>query len=165
MATVQVTRSRSIQMEAFMRYTTRQNGFTLIELMIVVAVIGILAAVAYPSYQEHIRQARRADAQTALLELSQFMERYYTTNGRYVDGAGNRPALPFTQSPKDGAPKFYDLSFDNAGIANQATAYVLQAVPIAGSAMATDACGSLRITNTGVRTRTGTLDANRCWRN
>ena len=57
-------------------------GFTLIELMIVVAIIAIIAAVAFPSYQEHVRKTRRADAQTALLELSQFMERHYTANGR-----------------------------------------------------------------------------------
>lgn len=143
----------------------RSQGFTLIELMIVVVIVGILAAVAYPSYQEQIRQARRADAQTSLLELAQFMERFYTVQGRYVDGAGNRPALPYTQAPRDGATKFYDLSFNETGIANGATAFVLQAVPIAGGVMANDGCGTLRLSNTGVRTRTGALAADRCWRN
>src|SRR5690606_38472416 len=81
-------------------------GFTLIEVMIVVAIIGILAAIAYPSYQDHVRKSRRADAQTALLELAQFMERHYTTNGRYLTSANAAPALPFSEAPKDGTTKF-----------------------------------------------------------
>ena len=84
-------------------------GFTLIELMIVVAIIGIIAAVAYPSYQEYVRNAKRADAETALMELAHFMERYYPANGRYVDGDGDEPDLPFTQAPRDGGTKTYDI--------------------------------------------------------
>lgn len=148
----------------FRNKNRRARGFTLIEVMIVVVVVGILAAVAYPSYQDYMRQARRADAQTALLELAQFMERYYTVQGRYVDGSGNRPGLPYTQAPRDGATKYYNLSFNNTGIANQATAFVLQAVPIAGGLMANDPCGTLRLSNTGVRSRTGALALERCWR-
>lgn len=78
------------------------RGFTLIELMIVVAVIAIIAAIAYPSYMDYVRQSRRADATVALLELAQYMERYYTNNGRYTDGDGNYPALPFDEAPRDG---------------------------------------------------------------
>lgn len=136
------------------RFVRKQAGFTLIELMIVVAIVGILAAVAYPSYQEHVRKARRADAQTALLELGQFMERYYTANGTYVGAA-----LPFDEAPKDGATKFYDLSF-SAG--PTATTYTLQAA--VKGAMAGDACGSLRIANTGAKTKTGSADISLCWR-
>ncbi len=138
---------------------SQERGITLIELMIVVAIVAILASVAYPSYQEHVRKARRADAQSALLELSQFMERYYSTNGRYVDGSGNAPALPFTEAPKDGTTKYYDLSF-SAG--PTATTYTLQAAP--KGTMAGDGCGSFRITNTGLKTRTGALSVAECWR-
>ena len=74
------------------------RGFTLIEVMIVVVIISILAAIAYPAYQSQLQQSRRIDAQTALLELAQYMERYYTTNGSYTGAT-----LPFTASPKDDA--------------------------------------------------------------
>lgn len=141
------------------RSIARYNaGFTLIEVMIVVAVIGILAAIAFPSYQEHVRKARRADAQTAMLELAQFMERHYTANGKYLTAANAAPVLPFTAAPKDGATKYYDLSFTAAPTAN---AYTLRAVP--KGAMASDSCGTLSITNTGVKSQSsGTLAE--CWR-
>lgn len=126
-------------------------GFTLVELMIVVAVIGILAAVAYPSYVEYIRQARRADAQSALLELAQFMERRYTTSGTYV--AGDDCSLPFTSSPRNGATAFYTLS-----AVCDASTFTLTATrtgPMAG-----DDCGDLTLTNTGLQ---GASSAD-CWR-
>ncbi len=134
-------------------------GFTLIEVMIVVAIIGILAAIAYPSYQDHVRKSRRADAQTALLELAQFMERHYTTNGRYLTSANAAPALPFSEAPKDGTTKFYDLGFTATPTAN---AYTLQAVP--KNAMANDSCGTLTLTNTGAKGQKAGATLAECWR-
>ncbi|WP_275097935.1 type IV pilin protein [Sedimenticola hydrogenitrophicus] len=136
------------------------RGFTLIELMIVVAVIGILAAIAYPSYQEYVRKARRADAQAALLELTQFMERFFTVNSRFVNTDNSQVVLPFTESPKDGGTKYYDLQFV-AGTATTTT-YTLEAVP--KNAMAGDGCGSLRVNQAGVKSRTGSMSADQCWR-
>lgn len=136
-------------------------GFTLIELMIVVAITGILAAIAYPSYQEHIRKTRRADAQTALMELSQFMERHYTANGRYLNADATAPTLPFTEAPKDGATKYYDVGFP-AGTAPTANAYTLQAVP--KGAMAGDVCGTLTLTNTGAKGQAAGQTQATCWR-
>ncbi|MEN8177074.1 MAG: type IV pilin protein [Pseudomonadota bacterium] len=127
------------------------KGFTLIELMIVVAIVGILAAIAYPSYVEQTRKARRNDAQGVLIELAQYMQRFYTENNRYdQDLGGNAVAVPaaLAQSPRDGATKFYNLSFQ----AVAANTFTLQAVPIVGGAQDGDTCGTMTYSNTGART-------------
>lgn len=139
----------------------KSRGFTLIETMFVVVIIGILAAIAYPSYGEYLAKARRTDAQAALLELAQFMERYYTVNGRYVDGDGDPPALPFVEAPKDGGTKAYALGFVAAV---SATAYTLEAVP--KGPMSGDRCGSLRLSSIGVKSIAGAhagVTPDQCW--
>jgi len=135
------------------------RGFTLIEMMVVVAIIGILAAIAYPSYQEHVRKARRADAQAALMELAQFMERHYTANGRYLTAANAAPTLPFAEAPKDGSSKFYTLSFTATPTAS---AYTLQAAP--KNAMANDSCGTLTLAHTGAKGQKAGATLAECWR-
>ncbi|WP_331000013.1 type IV pilin protein [Pseudothauera nasutitermitis] len=134
-----------------------QRGFSLIELMIVVVIVGVLASIVYPSYQEHVRKTRRADAQAALMELTQFMERRYTTNGRYGAAGCAGVALPFTRSPKDGGTVFY-----NIGIVCNADTFTLTAVPT--GPMANDACGNLAMTHTGARGRSGGAPMELCWR-
>lgn len=138
----------------------RLQGFTLIELMVVVVVIAILGAIAYPSYQAHINKSRRADAQVGLVELAQFMERHYTSNGGYLSGGntGGAPALPFTSTPKGSNSSFYTLSLLNPV---SAQAYVLQAIP--ENAMADDKCGTLTLSNTGVKGQAAGLSLSECW--
>jgi len=138
-----------------MKRKTEASGFTLIELMIVVAIVGILAAVAYPSYLSHIQESRRSDARTNLLQLAQFMERNYTANGRYTDAGGAAPALPYTEAPRDGDAKFYDLDLNNV----TAATFTLRARP--KGAMAGDTCGTLTLNQAGVKGAGG--DVGECW--
>ena len=124
----------------------RYAGFTLIELMIVVAIIGIIAAIAYPSYQQYVERARRSDAQTALLGLASAMERHRTANNSYK-GAGapdtGAPAIYPDESPLDGGNKFYDLRIQ----AVTDTTYTLRATPKNGQA----GNGKLELKHTGAR--------------
>src|SRR5688500_6171199 len=94
------------------RNMKQQRGFTLMEMMIVDAVIAILVGVAIASYSGQMRKGRRAAAQAELGELAQFMERRYTKNDTYcgVADCSAPPTLPFTGSPKDDPRKYYTLT-------------------------------------------------------
>ncbi len=146
------------------------RGYTLIELMIVVAVIGILAAISYPSYIEQVQSSRRSDANGALMGLAAALERRFTTNGNYCDAGGaggsnscgaaandtGSPSIYSTQSPVDGGTAAYNLTIS----AVTATTYTLSATrtgPQTG-----DRCGTLTLTNTGVKGITG-ADAGVVW--
>ena len=129
------------------------KGFTLVELMIVVAIIGILAAIAYPSYTEQVRSGRRADAQGALMEASQAMERYYAENGFTYVGAAPGTEFP-AQSPFSGGTPAYNMAIT----ASNATSYTLQAAPI--GPQTGDRCGNMTLSSAGARNAA----AADCWR-
>jgi len=127
------------------------QGFTLIELMITVAVIGILAAIAYPTYLEQVRKTRGANAQSDLVELASYMERYYTQNFKYTGAA-----LPFDKSPKQGSSKYYDLTVVSTVTPAE---FTITATPINGQ----DAyrCGTMTVTHTGAHS--DSLLTGSCW--
>lgn len=103
--------------------TSSQRGFSLLELMITVAVVGILASIAYPAYQGQVRGTRRADAQAELLRMANFLERFYTENGRYdQDMALNPVALP----PPSRANVNYTFALNPLPTA---TTYTIRATP------------------------------------
>lgn len=149
----------------------RENmrGFTLMELMVVVAVVGILASLAYPSYQEAVRKTKRAEGRAALMQLMQQEERFYSQNTRYI---------AFTSESTDpDEKKFKWFSGDNpatsayeisasacSGEAIQ-NCVVVSAKPGTGKVNASykdPACGELTLTSTGSKTASGGADY--CWK-
>lgn len=120
------------------------GGFTLIEVMVTVAILAILAAIAYPSYTAFLARGKRADARAALLENAQFLEAQFTSNGYYATAKGSdqAPALPVPRVPRNEGSATYNIS---ATVTN--TSYTLTATP-AGS-MAGDKCLSYRMDQTG----------------
>ncbi len=133
------------------------KGFSLLELMIAVAIVGIIASIAYPAYQEYVREARRSDAKAVLIEMSQWMEREYTVNGRYTNASNAIPSLPIVKSPKDGTDVVY-----NVGVTAATTStFTLTATPAVGGPQEGDDCGNLSITQTGAKSASGT--ATDCW--
>lgn len=156
------------------RRTHRMSGFTLIELMVTVAIIGILAGIALPAYTSHIARAQRAGARTHLVAMAQFMQKFYASNDRFdQDRAGNGvlTSMPanLTVSPV-GSTAIYQLNTAIVGAGAYtatitASAYTLTMAPISGGKAANDPCGMFTITSTGVKDVVGaTKTRDECWK-
>lgn len=148
------------------RTRARQSGFTLIELMITVAVVGILAMIAYPSYVNSITKSKRRIAEACLSNFATHMERFYTTNLRYdqtsAGAAMNTTALlalglDCASAQNSGAN--YDYSIDDV---DQST-YTLLATPKGVQASRDAACGTLTLDQTGAKDASGESGVAGCW--
>ncbi len=131
----------------------RSRGFTLIELLISCVIVGVLAAIALPSYQKQVQKTRRSDAKSALVGAAGQMERYFTERSTYatatLGSGGVYPAV--TQNG------YYALSLANL----TATTYTVQAAP--AGAQVGDSCGTMTYTQQGVKGVTGSLSVSDCW--
>jgi type IV pilus assembly protein PilE len=136
----------------------RQRGITLIELMVVMAIVGILAAIAIPTYRRYVIRANRADAKVALLQTAQALERCYTNSAPYAyNSAVCTAAVPATSLVESGT---YQITFLPVG---SGAGYVLTAAP-QGPQVADTQCANFRLNHLGVKTVSGTSTAAECWR-
>lgn len=134
----------------------RTRGFTLIELMIVVAVVAILAAVAYPSYAEYVRRGHRSEARAGLLQAAQWLERAATVTGTYPAASDFPTALTKVSGDR------YDISYAPTG--TPVTSFTLTATAKGGQV--DDKCGNYTLSNTGVRGAKGVTTGaivTECW--
>jgi len=146
---------------------TRDRGFTLIELMITVVIASILMTIAFPVYLHQIRESRRTDARSALLDLASREERYYATNNVYTDVAAN---LGYTAWPQVVGSGYYDVNQPtniNAPTATSPATFTLSATPIAGKGQDRDSdCQTFTVTQAGQESSTNSASADSsstCW--
>jgi type IV pilus assembly protein PilE len=140
-------------------YMRKQRGMTLVELMVTVAIIGILAAIAIPGYTSYVRKARRADAKVALTSSAQQFERCYTRYNKYND-ANCAVVLPY--NTPNGT---YTVDVDPAAAPTPgltAQSFALKATPIGAQAKDTG-CGTFTLNQAGVRDVGGAQGAANCW--
>lgn len=144
-------------------------GFTLVQLMIAVAIVAILTAMAYPTYLDQLRRGNRAEVKGALMEDAQFLERNYTVNNCYhrIDAACTTTAgnvdLPRTQSPpQPGTAKYtITVAYSTTSPCTLGQCFTLSATPT--GTMAGDSCGTFTLTQAGAQGATGATGATACW--
>lgn len=132
-----------------------QKGFTLIEVMITVVIVGILASIAYPSYTEYVLKSERAEGRAYLLSAMQAQERLYSQTMTYVDTMANLTGINAQSEHKK-----YSLSISKCGAsADTKSCVVMSATPLRADIK----CGILSIDSRGVKSATGTEGVGYCW--
>lgn len=136
----------------------KQKGFTLIEVMIVVAIIGIISAIAYPSYMESVRKSNRADGMAVLNDVSQRLQRCFTAYSDYTHASCALGQTLDGGGSINSGEGMYSVTGNLT-----ATTFDLTAAPVAGTTQASDTnCGSLTLDQAGVEGASGSLGAD-CW--
>ena len=137
----------------------KTRGFTLIELMIVVAILAIVAAIGYPSYLEQVKKSRRAEGMGHLLELADRMERFYSDKGTYAGATlGTTSGNVFVATTEGG---HYTLSIG----AQDNVAFTISAAPTSKGKQNKDKCGTFTMTSLGVKSVSGgSLSKDDCWK-
>ncbi len=129
------------------------HGFSLLELMVTLAIAAILAAIAYPSYQDSLRKGRRADGHTALVDIAARQEQYFLDNKTY---ASTMTALGFSANPANSPEEFYQIRVKAAAASCPiTTCFLLEGAP--RRAQVNDSCGTLSIDSLGEKLPTN------CW--
>jgi type IV pilus assembly protein PilE len=148
-----------------------QNGFSMIELMIAVAIVAILTAIAIPTYQKQVMQSRESSAKSALLDLARREETYYSANNYYtteLDSLGYANINSNTiQVPNNTNEAYYTVTISPASSGTTASSYTATATPVAGSTQVKDPCGTYQIDYLGNQTNNGTSGTSSgglsCW--
>jgi type IV pilus assembly protein PilE len=147
-------------MKLFSRRRTVPRGFTLVELMVTIAVIAILATIVIPTYQLQIRKSRRTEARTALLDAAAREEQYYATHNNYSKAG---PDIGYAALPLEVGSGYYELSVGcTPGPTGLCVDYTLTAKAIHSQAKDTQ-CATLTLIQTGVQGATGTTNPADCW--
>lgn len=144
-----------------MKNIKKTDGFTLIEIMIVVAIIAILASIALPSYQESVRRGNRAEARAAILNLAQLQERNFTDRGTYAT-VGSSSTAPWAASSFYSGSSYASRKYDlTVATANSGSTFTITATP--SNSYADPTCGNLTLASDGTK-GSSAGDAATCWK-
>lgn len=146
-----------LEQDTHMKNSRNNSGFTLIELMIVVAVVAIMMAAALPSYRKHVQRTARSECEATMLAAANALERRFTSTNTYIQSSGT--AIPGPQQcPADGSATTYSLAAEGTWTA---TSFKIKATPQGGQT--SDQCGALHLDDKGNKT-SDNLTMAECWR-